>query len=176
MIKDERLPKQFGDFAENLVMFILGKFKGKRVALVDHIGADIIATSKTGDEKFAISVKGRNFPKSESYQFNFSKGNVEKLKDFSESFNMIPTIAFVFCDDMEGEEKIRIFMLKLKTLEKMAFDSSNNIVTISKGYDEGYNFKYAKGRKVDYLSIIKKRNDIDYTEIKIEKIDEFLKI
>ena len=57
--KDKRLPKQFGDFAESLVMFILGK-KGLRVALVDHVGADIIIVGDKG--KYAVSVKGRNFP------------------------------------------------------------------------------------------------------------------
>ena len=30
--------KQFGDFAEMLVMYLLGKYKGERAALVNHVG------------------------------------------------------------------------------------------------------------------------------------------
>ena len=64
--KDKRFPKQFGDFAETLVMFVLAKYKGMRVALVDHVGADLIATDRERTVRYAISVKGRNFPKTES--------------------------------------------------------------------------------------------------------------
>ena len=42
---DKMVPKQFGDFAEYLVMYVLG-LKGMRVCLVDHTGADIIKISQ----------------------------------------------------------------------------------------------------------------------------------
>lgn len=41
--KDKRWAKQFGDFAENLTMYVLGQLKNMSVALIDHVGADIIA-------------------------------------------------------------------------------------------------------------------------------------
>ncbi len=53
--KAGRLPKQFGDFGENMVMWWLGRFFNYNVALVDHEGADIIAHNT--NEKLAISVK-----------------------------------------------------------------------------------------------------------------------
>ena len=53
--KAGRLPKQFGDFGENPVMWWLGQFFNYNVALVDHEGADIIAHNT--NEKLAISVK-----------------------------------------------------------------------------------------------------------------------
>lgn len=59
--RDLRFPKQFGDFAETLVMYILG-LKSWSVALIDHVGADIIAINKDSLlRRFAISVKGEIF-------------------------------------------------------------------------------------------------------------------
>ena len=42
--RDGRLPQQFGKFGECLVMFWLGRTLNYTVALVDHEGADIIAS------------------------------------------------------------------------------------------------------------------------------------
>lgn len=42
--RDLRLPKQFGDFSESLVMYILG-LNNWSVALIDNVGADVIAVS-----------------------------------------------------------------------------------------------------------------------------------
>lgn len=172
--KDGRLSKQFGDFAEGLVMYVLGKYKKMRVALVDHIGADIIANRKNSKEIIAISVKGRNFPDKESKSYTFDKHNIEMLNDFSRSFGMVPCIAFVFVDKMEDEWKIRIFILKIITLEKLLKDEKVQYVTSSK--ENGYIFKYTKSTKVDYLSEIKKRKDIEYIEFKMMDIDYRLNI
>ena len=42
--KDPRWSKQFGDFGEQLVMYLIGRHKNMKVALVDHAGADLIAS------------------------------------------------------------------------------------------------------------------------------------
>lgn len=47
--KDLRWTKQFGDFAENLTMYVLGQLSDMSVALIDHVGADVIASKR---EKF----------------------------------------------------------------------------------------------------------------------------
>lgn len=71
--KDQRWAKQFGDFAECLTMYVLGQLRDMSVALIDHVGADVIATKrKDTSVRYAISVKGRNIPPSESKSFNFS--------------------------------------------------------------------------------------------------------
>ena len=44
--RDLRFPKQFGDFSESLVMYILG-LNNWSVALIDHVGADVIAVRRT---------------------------------------------------------------------------------------------------------------------------------
>lgn len=66
-VKDGRLPKQLGDFGESLVAFLLGNIKGHRVAIVDHEGADIIATDRLDSKlRYAISVKSRRFEKDDA--------------------------------------------------------------------------------------------------------------
>lgn len=42
--RDPRWSKQFGDFGEQLVMYLIGRQKNMKVALVDHAGADLIAS------------------------------------------------------------------------------------------------------------------------------------
>ena len=57
--KDERWAKQFGDFSEGLVMYLLGQLKNMSVALVDHVGADIFAVNrKRGIEYVKNQIQG----------------------------------------------------------------------------------------------------------------------
>ena len=96
--RDLRFPKQFGDFSESLVMYILG-LNNWSVALIDHVGADVVAVRRRGDSKrLAISVKGRNFPDTESKSFDFDRNNINKLKDTANMLGMIPAVSFVFVD------------------------------------------------------------------------------
>lgn len=121
--RDLRFPKQFGDFSESLVMYILG-LNNWSVALIDHVGADVIAVRRTGEfQRLAISVKGRNFPDTESKSFDFDRNNINKLKDTANMLGMIPAVSFVFVDTQEGIRKIRIIMAELSTLEWLAENS-----------------------------------------------------
>ena len=173
---DERLPKQFGDFAETLVMYVLGKHKGMRVALVDHVGADIIAVNKERTARYAISVKGRNFPKSESKGMQFDRHNLDMLRDFAESFALIPVVAFVFADEMEEKQKIRIFLIRLDEMERLAADNDCEFLNYAKSSGGGYQFKYGCSAKKDHLSEIQKAGVVDYTELSFDVIDEGLKL
>lgn len=161
--KDDRWAKQFGDFAEDLVMYIMGQMKNMSVALIDHVGADLIATQrKTNGMRFAISVKGRNFPSSESKSFGFSQGNIDKLQDTSETFGLIPAVAFVFVDDMEGSKKIRVFISKLADLFTLCEDPMVDFINYS---TDGITFKYTESNRVHHLSAIKNCQLIDYSEL-----------
>ena len=79
--RDLRFPKQFGDFSESLVMYILG-LNNWSVALIDHVGADVVAVRRRDSKRLAISVKGRNFPDTESKSFDFDRNNINKLKKY----------------------------------------------------------------------------------------------
>lgn len=178
---DERLPKQFGDFSEQLVMYILGHHKNMRVALVDHVGADIIAVKD--NKKYAISVKGRNFLDidnkfSESHSTHFKGNDIEKLVDFSNSFDMVPAVAFVFTDNDIDKDKvtIRVFIISLEKMEEMANDESIHFLNKSKSKIQGVTFNIGKNKRSLLGEIIKYSNYIDYTEIKINKTDNELHI
>lgn len=95
------------------------------VALVDHVGADIFAVNRNNNEqRYAISVKGRNIPSSESKSYNFSKYNIDKLVETSNAFGMEPSIALVFVDEQEDIKKIRIFVFTLQNILKLSDDDS----------------------------------------------------
>lgn len=175
---DGRRSKQFGDFAENLVMYMLGRYKKMKVALVDHEGADIIATKIDSNDVYAISVKGRHII-DESFQQLFKKSDADKLKKFAKSFGMIPAIAFVFVDNADGIMKIRMFVFKLETLEKLALDTEMNLVSLShskSSTNDGYWFKYYYNKKKENFEKIKNRDDIEYMELEFEKPKEFFEI
>lgn len=174
---DKRLPKQFGDFAESLVMYLLGKHKGARVALVDHVGADIIATAPARSARYAISVKGRNFPSSESKGFNFPRHDVEMLRDFAESFALIPAVAFVFADDIDGMEKIRVFLVRLDEMERLASDDMCSFFSVSESRTTGgIGIRYNRSARHDYLSEICASSAVDYTEMTFNILDQILNL
>lgn len=110
--KAGRLPKQFGDFGENLVVWWLGQFHNYNVALVDHEGADIIAHNRT--EKLAISVKSIHRAST-----IFDIHNQKQLIKFAENFgNLTPAVAFVFADSEKIQNaKLDVFLFLLKDLD-----------------------------------------------------------
>lgn len=169
-LKDDRWAKQFGDFAENLVMYVLGQLKSMSVALIDHVGADLIAAErKENGTRLAVSVKGRNFPNTESKSFGFSKGDIKKLTDTAETFDLIPTVAFVFVDEMEGFKKIRMFIAKLADLLSLCEDPNVEFINYSK---DGITFKYTESNRVHHLSAIRNCDLIDYSELNFSFLSE----
>lgn len=167
--KDNRWAKQFGDFAESLTMYVLGQLKNMSVALIDHVGADVIA-SKRGDTsvRYAISVKGRNIPTTESKSFSFSQGNIEKLRETANTFGMIPAISFVFVDEMEGTKKIRMFVAKLDDLMQMC---ENNQFGFINGTSDGFSLRYTEGKNKQWLSDIKQCTKIAYFEMQFNILE-----
>lgn len=168
--KDDRWAKQFGDFAEGLVMYVMGRMKNMSVALIDHVGADVVAIDRNDkSSRFVISVKGRNFPKEESKSFNFTQGNIEKLEVTADLFGMEAAVAFVFVDEQEEQKRIRIFVMKLSDLYKLCDDDSIEFA----GYAaDGIQFKYTEGRNRHHLSKIKECSCIDYTELSFTNLTD----
>lgn len=163
MSRDLRFPKQFGDFAESLVMYVLG-LNNWSVALIDHVGADVLAVSRELNYKrLAISVKGRNFPPKESKSFDFDRNNIEKLRDTSNLLGMIPAISFVFVDTQEDVRKIRIIMTELSVLESLAEDKNCDFVNYNS--KQGLQVKFTQSQRVNRLETIKNMSDIFYTEL-----------
>lgn len=172
--KDDRWAKQFGDFAESLTMYVLGQLKNMSVALIDHVGADVIASDRSNSSiRYAISVKGRNIPTTESKSFNFSQGNIDKLTETANVFGMIPAVSFVFVDEMEGTKKIRIFVAELKNLLDMSNNPEVGFVNVA---SDGLTIKYTESKNTHWLSKIKECKEIAYFEMQfniLEGVDVF---
>ncbi len=170
--KDLRWAKQFGDFAESLTMYVLGQLKDMSVALIDHVGADVIATKrKDTSVRYAISVKGRNIPETEGKSFNFSQGNIDKLKETAETFGMIPAVSFVFVDEMEGVRKIRIFVAKLEDLLRMSEDKEDERVGFVNRSTDGFSLRYTESDRSRWLSRIKECPQVAYMEMQFNELE-----
>ncbi|HHT7813089.1 hypothetical protein HO929_00520 [Streptococcus suis] len=169
--RDLRFPKQFGDFAESLVMYLLG-LNNLSVAQIDHVGADVIAVNElSGFKRFAISVKGRNFPDTESKSFDFDRANIEKLKKTATLFDMIPAVSFVFVDCQEGIKKIRIIMSELSVLEKFAKDKDIDFINYNK--NQGIQVKFTCSNRVNHLRNIQESSQFFYSELTFNEMNVF---
>lgn len=164
--KDGRWAKQFGDFAENLVMYVLGQLNDMSVALIDHVGADIIATKRySPTEHYAISVKGRNFPPTEGKSYTFTQRNIRKLEETTNELfgDFIPAVAFVFVDEMEDNvKKIRIFTAELADIKQMCDDPE---VGFLNWVADRMSFRYGESARTTWLTEIKECDRIDYFEL-----------
>ena len=167
--KDDRWAKQFGDFAETLTMYVLGQLKNMSVALIDHVGADVIAVKRDNTSvRYAISVKGRNIPPKESKSFNFTQGNIDKLTETAKTFGMIPAVSFVFVDEMEGPKKIRIFVAKLEDLLEMCSDPKIGFINDA---SDGVTIRYTEGKNTHWLSAIRSCGRIAYFEMQFNELE-----
>lgn len=182
----ERWPKQFGDFAEQLTMFVMGRLNNMSVALIDHVGADVIAIPiDKGKGKvlkpLAVSVKGRIFPPDESKMYPFDKNNIAKLRNTASSFNMEPAISFVFIPVIENKENdnkvnnkpeqtIHIIIAKLDDLYKMAEDDNYKFVNKNEKDKEALNISLAYYSNSLIPDIVKAHENhlLHYMEMRFE--------
>jgi Holliday junction resolvase len=155
-LPQSRSPKQLGDFGEGLVTYALIR-KGFEVAYVDHVGADLIA-EKDGS-RIALSVKTRLFrPKSkESHMVAVESSNIEKLKYFSNQFNMEPVFAQVIC--LADNGVIHLFMFREKDMEKV-------LPKIKNGFSIRFSYKN--------INKLKDNSFIDYSCWENERIGRVL--
>lgn len=82
---------------------------------------------------------------------------------------MIPAVSFVFVDEMEGNKKIRIFVLSLSDF--LDFSKDTNIGFINPAQD-GINIRYTEGKSAHWLSHIRCCNQIAYFEMQFNVLEE----
>ena len=121
-----RLEKQLGDFGEHLIITILGRMKKYKVFHVDHEGADLIASEikmEDGSSKnrYAFSVKAKQFGVDESQNYVFDRKNQIKLTKFAEDFKAIPVVAEVLI--AKDFSFIDVFLIRLKDFIDLADES-----------------------------------------------------
>ena len=113
--KSSRHSKITGNFAENLVLYLLSK-SGFECANIDHTGIDIIARKPYTDEVMGISVKSRSRVEGkEGTSVTISKDNFDKIKKACEAFSCVPYFAVV----VDEEGKIYCFILSMEKLLKI---------------------------------------------------------
>ena len=134
-----RAPKQLGDFGEGLVTYALIR-QGFEVAVVDHVGADLIA--EKNEYKIAVSVKTRMFRKGsvESRGTGFDSDHLKKLEHFAKRFNLDPVVAHAAC--MIDDHKIHLFMIRVADIHLH--------IKKCKG---GYSFQYSPKRLKDIIAL-----------------------
>jgi len=131
-----RAPHLLGKFGEGLVTYTLIR-KCFEVAVVDHVGADLIA--ERGETRIAVSVKTRLFKakSSESRMVLIGDEHIEKLEHFAKRFGCFdPVFAHVVC--IADENIIRLFMVRVKDV-KQSLDKVKN----------GYSFRFSKKHLID---------------------------
>lgn len=160
ILKDKRLPKQRGDFGEMLALFILGSLRNYRVAVVDHVGADLIATDpQESGNKYAISVKTRMFA-TDGPDTGISLAHQEALTAFADSFDLIPAICFVMMDF--PLTYIDVYMMTLENFGKLARDPETLGLKVAK--DQTLRISNApKNRRVLQNHML-----IDHTRFKLD--------
>ena len=112
-----RAAQRIGYFGQGLVMYTLIR-KGYGVALVDDVGADVIAERQ--GERYAISVKTRVFrPGSrESRSYVIEQGHVDKVKLFAQRYAMTALLAHVVC--LADEKRVHLFVLPIADIQSVA--------------------------------------------------------
>ena len=195
--RDPRWSKQFGDFGEQLVMYLIGRQKNMKVALVDHAGADLIASDLGNkNNRYAISVKSHTLNIKveeekigiESKLYNFDAHNIEQLKNFAENFSLEPVVSIVIVQP-EIPQDHPVWREKLKNNKNEYFEKHDKLVidvftfllkdaedmikegkrycTPRKGAPGGFNFKFENAYFKDVLA--DKR--IDHTRLSFNTIE-----
>ncbi len=105
--KSTRHSKITGDFAENLVLYVLSKH-GFECASVDHTGIDLIARNPITKEVMGISVKSRSRNEGKEGQYlSIPNDNFEKIDQACQAFNCVPYFAIL----VDEENKLKIYII-----------------------------------------------------------------
>jgi hypothetical protein len=111
-----RAPHLLGQFGEGVVTYLLIRHDYE-VAVVNHVGADLIA--EKGKERFAVSVKTRLFRSGSQESRNFVVDNphLSKLNAFASRFDMRALFAQVVC--LADEKLIRVFIFPVDRIQDL---------------------------------------------------------
>lgn len=178
----ERLEKQLGDFGEQLVMTLLGRLARYSVALVDHEGADLIASDKKGNN-YAISVKTYQIGPNENETKVFENKDQNKLCVFGKDFNLIPAVAMIIIP--KDFAFIDVYLMTLAGFNKLANKDENNVETnaikkVQKGLQIN-NYSLGTGKfpkhsdKNGYLKYLHSNELIEHVRLDVQNRQSFRK-
>lgn len=149
--RHSRSPKLVGDFGEGLATYLLIR-KGFQVAVVDHVGADLIA--ERDGKRYAISVKTRRLGKGETNAATFGPKHIEHLDHFANRFGMDAALMHIAC--IEPDQLIHAFMMKTADIKRKL-----------KRVKLGYRLNFSK----KHLDELVENEWLDYSVFREESID-----
>lgn len=115
--EDGNLGRQLGAFGEYLAMFVFGRLKKYKIARVDFVGIDLIATRFNSEEKpYAISVKTR----SKESKYTYTAEEIEKIVKISSQLNYIPALVYITPRRTNNFEAFDFYFMTLDTQIKYA--------------------------------------------------------
>lgn len=118
---DGNLSRQLGDFGEHMIAFAFAHLKKYKVAIVDHVGIDIIASNPGSDQKpYAISVKTM-FKSGIAYEYKFDE--VRKIVDISAALDFIPAVAYILPRKKADPEIFDFYFMTVDTLIQYVKDT-----------------------------------------------------
>jgi Holliday junction resolvase len=152
MIRDSRAPKLLGDFGEGLATYVLLS-QGFEVAVVDHVGADLIAVRE--GHRLAVSVKTRKFRSgsTEHRSITVENEHLGKLDRFADRFGMTP----IFCHvvSVADEHVIHVFLIPVALLREGTLLSTNKT---------GFSLRFHKPQDLERLATHKSLGYARFTQ------------
>ena len=145
-----RAPKLVGDFGEGLATYLLIR-KGFEVAVVDHVGADLIA--ERNGKRYAISVKTRRLGEGETNAATFGPEHIDNIEHFANRFSMDAALMHIAC--IEPDQLIHAFLMK-------TVDIKSKLKKVKNGYRLNFSKKH--------LDELVKHDCLDYSVWRKESI------
>jgi len=147
-----RAAKQLGDFGEGLVTYDFIR-KGYEVALVDHVGADLIVTKN--NQQFGVSVKTRWFKNGskESRMYNIESKHLDNLNYFCSIFDLTPIFSLLIC--LSDENSLYLLSFKVSDIPRLFSETK-----------VGFSMKFSE----KHISELKRSDFISFSEWSNEQI------
>lgn len=176
----DNLEKQLGDFGEQLVMTLLGRIARYSVSLVNHEGADLIASDKKGNG-YAISVKACQIGPKENETKVFKDSDQKKLCVFAKDFDLIPAVAMIMIP--KDFAYIDVYLMTLAGFNKLADKEGSTIeINAIKKVQNGLqinNYSLGTGKKPEYsdkngyLSYLQSNELIEHVRLDVQNRENF---
>ncbi len=119
--KDGNLSRQLGNFGEHLMAFAFSHLKKYKVALIDHVGIDLIASKPGANQKpYGISVKTM-LKSGISYEYKFD--DIRKIVTIAGELDFTPAVAYILPREKANPEIFDFYFMTVETLIQYAKDT-----------------------------------------------------
>ena len=130
--KDKNKGRQLGIAGEYWMAYAFAYLKGYKVARVDHVGIDLIASKPDSKQRpYAISVKTEFAGTHHKYSFD----EIQKIADISSALNFTPAVAYILPRRGNDPEVFDFYFMTLDALIQYNVDNDLLVAGIMKNMD-----------------------------------------